>query len=252
MGLNERKEKILELLEEKGQVSVSELSEHFLVSEVTIRTDLSELESMGLLSRVHGGAVSSYKPYYNMNLNQRMKANQSKKKEIADQVATLIVDHDTVMINSGTTSLLAFRALPSHFHLNIVTNSIAIALEAATIPNFNIVLVGGSVNTTYQFTYGFDAVALLKNYHADKLILSVDGIDIKNGFTTYYDKEVSIAQTMMEQSETRIVVADTSKFERTAFTKISDLSIANYIVTNSSLSDELYQELTDQGITILR
>ncbi len=252
MGLNERKEKILELLEEKGSVSVSQLSVLFEVSEVTIRNDLADLESKGLLSRVHGGAVSSYKPYYNMNLNQRMKANQSKKTEIAGKVSNLICDNDTIMINSGTTSLLAFRSLPTDYHLTIVTNSIAIALEAANIPNFNIILLGGSVNTTYQFTYGDDAVTLLKNYHADKVILSVDGVDAKNGFTTYYDKEVAIARTMLEQSATRIAVADTSKFERTAFTKISDLSVAHYIVTNSSLSDDLYKELTDRGITVLR
>lgn len=252
MSLNERKEKILELLEEKGSVYVSDLSVLFGVSEVTIRNDLSDLESKGLLSRVHGGAVSSYKPYYNMNLSQRMKANQSKKTEIAGKVSALICDNDTIMINSGTTSLLAFRALPTEYHLTIVTNSIAIALEAATIPNFNIILLGGSVNTTYQFTYGDDAVALLKNYHADKVILSVDGIDLENGFTTYYDKEVSIARTMMEQSTTRIAVADTSKFERTAFTKIADLSVAHYIVTNASLGDDLYGELTHRGITVLR
>ncbi len=251
MGLNERKEKILELLEENGSVAVTELSKLFEVSEVTVRNYLDDLESKGLLTRVHGGAVSSYKPYYNMNLNQRMKANQSKKKEIAEKVAPLIQNNDTIMINSGTTSLLTFRALPTDYHLTIVTNSIAIALEAANIPNFNIILVGGSVNTTYQFTYGFDAVSLLKNYHADKLILSVDGIDIKNGFTTYYDKESSIAKTMIEQSETRIVVADTSKFKRTAFTKISDLTVANYIITNSSLQNELYEELTALGITVL-
>ena len=252
MSLNERKEKILALLEEKGSVSVSGLSELLEVSEVTIRNDLSDLESKGLLSRVHGGAVNSYKPYYNMNLNQRMKANQSKKTEIAGKVSGLICDHDTIMINSGTTSLLAFRALPNEYHLTIVTNSIAIALEAANIPNFNIILLGGSVNTTYQFTYGDDAVALLKNYHADKVILSVDGVDLKNGFTTYYDKEVAIARTMMEQSATRITVADTSKFERTAFTKIADLSVANYIVTNSSLDGDLYEQLNRKGITVLR
>ena len=252
MGFSTRKEKILELLEEKGSVSVTEMSALFAVSEVTVRNDLADLESKGLLSRVHGGAVSSYKPYYNMNLNQRMKANQSKKKEIAEKVAPLINDNDTIMINSGTTSLLAFRALCPDYHLNIVTNSIAIALEAANNHNYNIVLVGGSVNTTYQFTYGFDAVSLLKNYHADKLILSVDGIDVKNGFTTYYDKEVSIAQTMIENSDIRIVVADTSKFERTAFTKISDLSVASYIVTNGSLNQLLYEELASKGISVLK
>ena len=80
------------------------------------------------------------------------------------------------MLNSGTTTLLVFRKFPDDYNLNIVTNSISIALEASSNPNYNVVLVGGSVNTKYQFTYGPDAMEQLKKYNADKLILSVDGI----------------------------------------------------------------------------
>ena len=252
MALSERKQKILEILEEAGNVNVTELSNLFGVSEVTIRNYLTDLESKGLLSRVHGGAISSHKPYYNMNLTQRLKTNNEQKREIADKVSSLINDNDTIMINSGTTSLLVFRAFPTRYNLNIVTNSIAIALEAANIPNFNIVLAGGSVNTKYQFTYGFDTISILKSYHADKLILSVDGIDTESGFTTYYDKESSIDRIMLEQSDMCIVAADTSKFKRTAFSKIADLSVANHIITNSSLDNDIYNEFVSQGIDIYR
>ncbi len=91
---------------------------------------------------------------------------------------------------------MQFSYSPKH-NLNIVTNSVSIALEAADNPNFNVILVGGSVNTKYQFTYGTDAVHQIKNYHADKLILSVDGIDAERGFTTYYNKEVDIDRAMI-------------------------------------------------------
>lgn len=250
MVVEDRRKKILELINKNGSVRVAELRYLLNISEVTIRTDLAELENKGLLTRVHGGAVSSYKPYYSMNLNQRMSTNQQQKEIIAKKIADMIEDNDTVMLNSGTTTLLVFRAIPENLNLNIVTNSISIALEGASKPNFNIILIGGLINTKYQFTFGDDTVKQLKSYHADKLILSVDGIDPEHGFSTYYDKEAEIDRIMLEQSNINIVAADHSKFNHRAFTKISDLSVCDYIVTDSSVPDTLESELTNNSIKI--
>lgn len=251
MTTEQRKQKILDMLKEKDSVRVSNLSRILGVSEVTIRSYLEDMEKKGLLSRVHGGAVSSYKPYYSMNLNQRLETNKESKVAIAERVVELIQPNDTVMLNAGTTTLLVFRKLPQNYNLSIVTNSISIALEAAGNPNFNVILVGGSVNSKYQFSYGSDAIEQIKKYHADKLILSVDGISAEHGFTTYYDKEVSIDVAMIEQSNCRIIAADHSKFGHSAFVKISDAAVADYIVTNDQLSRELTEELNKQGVTIL-
>ena len=251
MTAEQRKQKISELLKENDSVKVSELSRLFEVSEVTVRAYLEDMEKKGLLARVHGGAVSSYKPYYSMNLNQRLETNKESKVAIAERVVELIQPNDTVMLNAGTTTLLVFRKLPQNYNLSIVTNSISIALEAAGNPNFNVILVGGSVNSKYQFSYGSDAIEQIKKYHADKLILSVDGISAEHGFTTYYDKEAAIDVAMIEQSNCRIIAADHSKFGHSAFVKISDAAVADYIVTNDQLSRELTEELNKQGVTIL-
>ena len=251
MTTEQRKQKILDMLKEKDSVRVSNLSRILGVSEVTIRSYLEDMEKKGLLSRVHGGAVSSYKPYYSMNLNQRLETNKESKVAIAERVVELIQPNDTVMLNAGTTTLLVFRKLPQNYNLSIVTNSISIALEAEGNPNFNVILVGGSVNSKYQFSYGSDAIEQIKKYHADKLILSVDGISAEHGFTTYYDKEAAIDVAMIEQSNCRIIAADHSKFGHSAFVKISDAAVADYIVTNDQLSRELTEELNKQGVTIL-
>lgn len=251
MTTEQRKQKILDMLKEKDSVRVSNLSRILGVSEVTIRSYLEDMEKKGLLSRVHGGAVSSYKPYYSMNLNQRLETNKESKVAIAERVVELIQPNDTVMLNAGTTTLLVFRKLPQNYNLSIVTNSISIALEAEGNPNFNVILVGGSVNSKYQFSYGSDAIEQIKKYHADKLILSVDGISAEHGFTTYYDKEASVDVAMIEQSNCRIIAADHSKFGHSAFVKISDAAVADYIVTNDQLSRELTEELNKQGVTIL-
>lgn len=251
MNSEQRKQKILDLLKENDSVRVTNLSRMFGVSEVTVRTYLEDMEKKGLLSRVHGGAVSSYKPYYSMNLNQRLETNQTAKVAIAERVAELIQPNDTIMLNSGTTTLLVFRKFPANYSLNIVTNSISIALEASGNPNYNVILVGGSVNTKYQFTYGNDAIYQIKKYHADKLILSVDGISAEHGFTTYYDKEAAVDVAMIEQSECRIIAADHSKFGHSAFAKIKGLQAVDYIVTNAQLSSNLAEKLNENGVTVL-
>lgn len=251
MTAEQRKQKISELLKENDSVRVTELSRLFDVSEVTIRSYLEDMEKKGLLSRVHGGAVSSYKPYYSMNLNQRLETNQKQKVEIAERVASMIRPNDTIMLNAGTTTLLVFRKFPAEYNLSIVTNSISIALEASGNPNYNVILVGGAVNTKYQFTYGNDAIKQLGKYHADKLILSVDGIDKERGFTTYYNKESDVDIAMLEQSDTCIVAADRSKFGHSAFAKISDISVADYIVTNGTFSAEAKDEFQALGVTLL-
>lgn len=233
MDVFERKQKILEILNRDGRVRVNELSALFEISEVTIRIDLADLEAKGLLSRVHGGAVSSYKSYYNMNMQQRLSANQEQKQSIAKHIVEMIEEYDTIMLNSGTTTLTVFRMFPVNMNLSIVTNSVAIALEAGNNPNFNVVLLGGSVNSRHQFIYGDDALAQLEKYHADKLILSVDGITADNGLTTFYNQEVELDRIMLSHSATRIVAADSTKLGRTAFARISDTGEADYIITNA-------------------
>lgn len=246
-----RKQQILDLIRKNGSVRVANLSQLFEVSEVTIRNYLADMESKGLLTRTHGGAISSYKPYCSMNFNQRLETNHSEKDIIAKKTAEMIEPNDTIMLNAGTTTLLVFRHLPADYHLNIITNSISIALEASANPNYNIVLVGGSLNSKYQFTFGSDAASVLKKYYADKLILSVDGIDFDGGFSTYYNEEVDVDRLMIERSNICIIAADRSKFGRNAMVKISDLSTADFIVTTYKPEDNENNIFFDNGITLI-
>ena len=252
MDVFERKQKILELLQRDGRVKVTELSKLFDISEVTIRMDLADLEAKGRLSRVYGGAVSSYKSYCSMDMQQRLSTNQEQKQVIARRIVEMIEDNDTIMLNAGTTTLTVFRLLPPSLNLSIVTNSVAIALEAASNPNFNVVLLGGCVNTRHQFTYGDDAMAQLCRYHADKLILSVDGISTANGLSTFFNAEADLDRTFLAHAATRIIAADSTKLERTAFAKIAELSEADYIITNDNpAAAEELEQLRQLGANVL-
>ncbi|MFA5341268.1 MAG: DeoR/GlpR family DNA-binding transcription regulator [Clostridia bacterium] len=248
--VEERKEKILDMLSRNGKVKVNELSRIFNVSEVTIRLDLSDLEENGLLSRVYGGAVSSYKNYYNMSFKQRAVENENEKKLIASKAAQMIKENDTIMMNSGTTTLFVYRAFSKTMHLTIITNSVAIAQEASGNDNHKIILLGGSVNTDYQFTWGDDTLNQLSAYHADKSVLSVDGVNISSGLTTYYNQEREITLQMITASNQSIITADYSKIGRTALSKITSADKADYIVTNVNALREEIQELMDNGLKI--
>lgn len=249
-SVQERRDKIIDILNEEGRVYVNKLSEIFGVSSVVIRTDLAELERLDLLSRVHGGAITSYKSYCDMNLIQRSNINLKEKNAISQKVKELVKDHDTLMMNAGTTPLFVMRAIWER-KVTIVTNSIAMALEGAKNPNFKIILLGGDVDPDYQFTYGVSVLKELSQYSASTLILSVDGIDPEDGISTFYYHEAEVCRKMIERSGKVIIAADDSKIGRTAFSQIDSLQSVDAIVTNKKASDNHLESLKELGIEII-
>ena len=245
-----RREEIMELIHSQGKVKVSELSEIYSISEVSIRKDLEALEAQGQLSRIHGGAVGLNKLYLNMDLTERYKTNAASKKDIAELAAKFIDDNDTIMMNAGTTLTYVLRALRGKKNISIVTNSVQNATEAALYPDFNVILLGGELDSKYQFTYGQDAIRQLENYHATKCILSVDGISAESGLTLYYSNEAELARRMIECSDMSMVVADSSKLGKNVFARITDAQKMKLLVTNKSENFEELKKLRKLGVEI--
>lgn len=229
-----RRQRILELLAQEGQVKVIQLSELFHTTPVTIRSDLAALEKDGYLKRVTGGAVQTVRNFYTMDAQQRKNYNSEAKAAVAKAAAELIDDGDTLLINSGTTTLLIAAELKKRNSLNIVTNSMAVAVELASCPTFRVLLLGGEVNAQYSFSYGNTALEQMSRYKADKAILSIDGIHSQAGITTYHAEESPICRMMMERSHETIVAADFSKFGFESFSNIADIQSADYYVTNKT------------------
>ena len=245
-----RRDEIVELVQMNGKVKVSELSERYNISEVSIRKDLEALEAQGHLSRIHGGAVGMNKLYINMDLTDRYKTNSAAKKAVAELAASFIEDNDTIMMNAGTTLTYVLRALRGKKNISIVTNSIQNATEAALYPSFNVILLGGELDSQYQFTYGQDAISQLQNYHATKCILSVDGITAESGLTLYYSNEAELARKMIECSDKLIVAADSTKIGKNVFARITDASKADVILTNKTDNQKELTKLRELGTDI--
>jgi DeoR/GlpR family transcriptional regulator of sugar metabolism len=250
MNTEERREDIIQLIRDNGRVKVSELSEKYGISEVSIRKDLEILEADGHLSRVHGGAVGLNKLYVNMDLNERFKTNAIAKKKLSDMVSKFIEDNDTIMMNAGTTLTYVLRAIRTKKNISIVTNSIQNATEAALFSSFNVILLGGELDSKYQFTYGEDAIDQLKNYHANKCILSVDGISAEAGLSLYYSNEAAVAKAMIENSDNVIVTADSSKIGKNVFARITDADKMRVLVTTECEKRSEIDALAALGVKI--
>ncbi len=250
LTVRERRDKIVEMLNDSGRVSVKDLSALFGVSSVIIRTDLDELEKQDMLTRVHGGAITSYKSYFDMGILQRSNTNANEKAAIAAKVSEMIKDNNTVILNAGTTPLFVMRAIADK-KVTILTNSIALALEGAANPNFRIILLGGDVDNNYQFTYGVSVLKALEQYTADISILSADGVNFQHGISTYYHQEAEICRAMIKSSNKTVVAADYSKIGRTAFSKIDDLSAIDCLVTNKKAPSEFLKDFKTKGVEVI-
>lgn len=245
-----RREEIIELIQTNGKVKVSELSERYGISEVSIRKDLLMLEAEGHLTRIHGGAVGMNKLYVNMDLSDRIKTNANAKRELASLAVKFIEDNDTILMNAGTTLTYVLRALRGKKNITIVTNSIPNATEVALYPSFNVILLGGELDSKYQFTYGQDAIHQLENYHATKCILSVDGISAESGLTLYYANEAALARKMIASSDMTIVCADSTKLGKNVFARVTDAKETDILLTNKSTNYETLEKLRELGVKI--
>jgi DeoR/GlpR family transcriptional regulator of sugar metabolism len=252
LKIDQRRKRILDILSRDGQVWVSELSAALETTPVTIRNDLAALGEEGHLERINGGALKRTRNILNREGLSRMSGNREAKMRIAAAACELIRDGETLFINSGTTAYYTALELKRRKSLNVVTNSIPIALELGDVPSFRLILLGGDINAQYSFTYGNNVVEQLRQFRANKTILSMDGVRPDVGLTTYHAEEAVVNRVMMERSEETIIVADQSKLGYESFSFVSDLSSVSCLVTDVKEGENpLMEELKNAGLRII-
>ena len=250
LKIDVRRKKILEILRRDGQVRVAHLSETLGATVVTIRSDLDALEQDGYLERTQGGAIQTMKNYYNLEFQRRKQEHMENKKAIAAAAAGLVRDGDTLFINSGTTTYFAAVELKQRKNLNVVTNSISVAVELGGLPTFRVILLGGDISAQYSFTYGEDVKEQISRYRANWAILSVDGIQPGAGITTYHAEESAIDRIMMERAQTPIIVADSSKLGRESFSRISALTAQTILITDQNANPDITAQIRADGVDV--
>jgi DeoR family transcriptional regulator of aga operon len=241
---------ILQELNASGSVGVTELAERLEVSEASVRRDLHLLENQNLLTRTHGGAVSSG-VLYELPMRYRGGQHHDAKRAIAAAAAELVTSEiSSVGLNGGTTTTEVARALAARPGLRVVTNALNIASELAVRSNIELVVCGGSARAESYELVGPLAELTLANLNLDLAIIGVDGITATAGLTTHHEVEAHTNRALLRAAERVAVVADSSKIGRRGFAKIGDLDLVGDLITDSLAAPSDVAALRSVGLRV--
>ena len=247
-----RRKKILELIKETGEVLVTGLSKEFDVSEVTIRNDLGHLERKNLLIRARGGAIHSENHVgIDQRITEKNKIHITEKAAIGKKAASLINDGDTIIIDSGTTTAEIVKHLGSVKQLNVITNALNIANMLMAFSNINVIIPGGYLRQNSMSLVGPLAEKNLRGFFVDKVFLSTDGFDTKQGIFTPNIDEAHLNGIMIEIAKEVILVTDSSKFKRKSLALICGLDKIKIVVTDKNIPADDKKRLEDAGVEVM-
>lgn len=250
LSLPERHSRILSLLQQNGSISVTQLSELFKVSEVTIRKDLSYLEQQKKLYRTHGSAILISPYISDRHLSEKEKKNVAEKRAIGAAAAALISQDDSIIIASGTTMAFFAREIVPAGHLTVITAAVPVTQILSQSAGIDVIQLGGIARSSSVSVVGPFAERMLGNFNCSKLFVGVDGIDIDFGLTTTNMLEASLNGAMINAAQKVIVLADSSKFGRRGLSKICDLEAVDRIITDTGIQPLYYERLRERGIEV--
>jgi DeoR/GlpR family transcriptional regulator of sugar metabolism len=250
MGIENRRTLILKEIDARGSVSVADLASRLLVSDMTIRRDLNDLEREGIIRRTHGGAVSARGRSYEPPLILRSEDNQESKQIIGQAAARLVADGDSIALDVGSTTLEVARNLAGKHNLTVITPSLHIANVLLSQPDINLILPGGFVRAGEASLIGDLTKYTFQNLFVDRLFLGVGAIDAQAGLTEYNWDDAQVKQAMIRCAKEVILVADASKFDRVAFAAVAPLNVIHHLITDQSPPPALTNALKENGIVI--
>ena len=249
----QRRRKIFDLIEHRGQITVRDLVEKFSISAVTARGDLDTLASEGMAVRSHGGAVRRLEASQEYPLRLKENLNHAEKVRIGKAAADLIRDHETVILDSGTTTAELARHLKSRRlqSVTVITHALNIASELVDAPDISVIMIGGLLRPVSGSFVGPQAEAMLKEFHADRLFLAVDGFDLDVGPSTPDVLEAQLNQLMMRVSKEVNVVADFSKLGRRSVSRIGVLSQIHRLITDTRAPSDFSESLRKSKVDVI-
>jgi DeoR/GlpR family transcriptional regulator of sugar metabolism len=240
---------ILDVVEMKGDVSIAELADQLRVSEMTVRRDLERLERGGALRRVHGrvikGASGSYEPPFAVRASRQAE----EKRLIAQEIAGLIADRETVVVDGGSTGVAVARTLVDR-ELTVCTPSLRVADILRDAAGIRLMLTGGIMRPGEQSLVGPAAVGTLEQHRFDTYIMTVSGLDPQAGCTEWNVDDAIIKRVALRVSSRTIVAADATKFGATAFARVCGLEAVSLVVSDAALSDTYREKVALAGASL--
>jgi DeoR family fructose operon transcriptional repressor len=251
MLADQRRALILDLLNQRAaSISVVELSELFKVSTMTIRRDLDLLEEQKHIQRVHGGAMilreDSGKSFFH-----RQPESSEEKKAIGRMAATLVEDHDTMLMDAGTTTLAMAAEMKCLKDVTVITHALPVAQALCTCEHVQVISLGGTLKRKEQCAVGPMVVQALSKFMVDKLFLSAAGIDLDHGLTDPDMMETEVKQAMIRSARKVFLVADSSKWGMTHLVQIAAWTSIHVLVSDSGLPASIREELDTRGVQVI-
>ena len=255
MFKEERRNKIVSLLNKNKNITTASLSKTLNVSQETIRKDLSYLDDIGLLKKTFGGAMSIpsiNEEIMDPSLDLREKTYLKEKEAIGKLAATFLEPKDTIVLDASTTTLQMVKYIPDDMDIVVITNSFSVLCELVKKAGISIISVGGYYRKHSTSFLGSTALKALESYNINKAFLSGKAVTVDKGLMDPVEQEADFKRKMVEVAEKSILLADNSKFGKIA--PFSDCPIQSFdtVVSDKNLSDETVEKLEKLNITVYR
>jgi Transcriptional regulators of sugar metabolism len=251
--VEERRRLIVDLVEQQGRATVEELATRFGTSAVTIRADLDALARSSAIARSHGGALPVAPATNDTPLNIKETRWHAQKLRIGQAAAKMIQDGETIILDSGSTTVeIARQIRQMKFEsLTVITNALNIAMELTGMPQIRVMMLGGLLRQTSYSLVGPDAEQALAKLSADRLFLGVDGLDPEVGVTTPDPLEAALNALMIRVSRQTIAVLDASKLGQRSLSVITPVRNLDMVISDRSAPPETVEALRGAGVEVV-
>lgn len=253
MLVAERHQRIVEVVNQKKSIRVSELANLFSVTDETIRRDLEKLEKEKKLARSHGGAVSiaASQDGPEIPFQEREVMYVEEKKEIAQEAVKHIVETDKILLDASTTAWYVAKNLPN-MPITVLTNSVNVVLELSKKSKVTVISTGGTLLARSLSYVGPLAERSLDLYYVNKAFLSCKGIHFERGISESNEQQARVKQKMIGIADTTYILADHHKFHFQAFAHVSPLTEVERVITDSNSSDQDIDSLQEIGLEVIK
>ena len=253
MFADERKTKIADMLKKRPSVTTSELTETFGVSVETIRRDLEYMESQGQLRRVHGGAIAVGKLQNYPSLSGRRREHLPEKHSLALKACSYIQEGDFIVLDAGSTVYELAALLGERFHmLTVLTHSLEVMKILGEKENIRVVLAGGFYLPEEKCFCGHLALDMVRQIHVAKCFIAPAAISLNFGISDHMQELIAMQRAFLEIADQAYILADSSKFETCAPLRISGLEPKFLCITDSGLSDEVWEAYKKASVDVVR
>ncbi|WP_434688604.1 DeoR/GlpR family DNA-binding transcription regulator [Hungatella sp. SB206] len=244
-----RLQKIMEYMKEHGSVQIKELADYLDVSDATVRRDLDDLDTQGLLVRTHGGAVrkNDNTSSFEWQHNEKLTIMLHEKKQIAKLAASFVHEGDTILLDSGTTTYYLASELSDIPNLTVITYDLFIGGNLVLHPTSTMIVTGGIRRQGYNnVLLGSMVEDYVRNIRVDKAFLGADAIDVDFGISNTNVMEASIKRLLVQAGKQVILIGDHSKMGRMALIKVCDLTDIDGVIIDKAIDENSLHRMKEK------